>query len=118
MQTPPLTARIASKGVFSMYSYSRKLISLMAHCLLCSLIGGTLFTAITGTTLGGVPYIIALGAGAGWKLTQPMGMIAVGKNGIIFTAFFFAVRLAFALLVGWIILIPYSAYLVLQIIRG
>lgn len=101
-----------------MYSYSHKLISLMARCLLFSLIGGTLFTAITGTTLGGVPYIIALGAGAGWKLTRPMGMIAVGKNGIIFTAFFFAVRLAFSLLIGWLILIPYSIYLTIQTIRG
>lgn len=100
-----------------MYSYSRKLISLMAHCLLYSLIGGTLFTAITGTVLGGVPYIIALGTGAGWQLTRPMGMIAVGKNGVIFTVFFFAVRLGFALLIGWLILIPYSIYLTLQIVR-
>lgn len=101
-----------------MYSYSHKLISLMVRCLLFALIGGTLFSAITSTAFGVIPHIIAFGAGAGWKLTQPMGMIAVGKNGIVFTAFFFAVRLAFSLLIGWIILIPYSAYLVLQIIRG
>lgn len=101
-----------------MYSYSRKLISLMARCLLFSLIGGTLFTAITGTTLGGAPYIIALGTGAGWQLTRPMGLIAVGKNGVIFTVFFFAVRLGFALLIGWLILIPYSIYLTIQTIRG
>lgn len=101
-----------------MYCYSHKLISLTARCLLFALISGTLFSAITGTTLGGVPYIIAFGAGAGWKLNQPMGMIAVGKNGVIFTVFFFAVRLGFALLIGWLILIPYSIYLTIQTIRG
>ena len=101
-----------------MYSYFNKLISLMVRCLLFSLLGGGLFTLISGSDLGIIPYIVASGAGAGWQLTRPMGMIAVGTNGIIFTAFFFAVRLALALIIGWIILIPYSIYLVIQAIRG
>ena len=101
-----------------MFSHSRKLISLMVRCLLFSLIGGCPFTVISGSHLGLIPYIVAFGAGAGWQLSRPMGMIAVGSNGIIFTAFFFAVRLALALIIGWIILIPYSIYLVIQTIRG
>lgn len=101
-----------------MFSYSHKLISLMVRCILFSLTGGCLFTAVSGSDLGLIPYIIAFGADAGWQLTRPMGMIAVGSNGIIFTAFFFAVRLALALIIGWIILIPYSIYLVIQTIRG
>ena len=98
--------------------YSHKLISLISHCLLFGILGGYLFTVITGPELGLLPFIIAFGAGAGWRLTRPMGMIAVGSNGIIFTAFFFAVRLALSLIIGWIILIPYSVYLVIQTIRG
>lgn len=101
-----------------MYSCSHKLSLLLIRCMLFSLIGGYLFAVITGSELGLLPYIIAFGAGAGWQLTRPLGMIAVGSNGIIFTAFFFAVRLAFALVIGWIILIPYSAYLMIQTIRG
>lgn len=101
-----------------MYSYSHKLISLMVHCLLFSLIGGYLFTAISGSDLGLIPYIVAIGAGAGWQLTRPMGMFATGSNGIIFTAFFFAVRVALALIIGWVILIPYSIYLIVQTVRG
>ena len=101
-----------------MFSYSRTLISLMVRCLLFSLIGGCLFTVISGSDLGLIPYIVAFGAGAGWQLTRPMGMIAVGSNGIIFTVFFFTVQLALALIIGWIILIPYSAYLMIQSIRG
>lgn len=101
-----------------MYRYSSKFISFLIGCLLFSLIGGCLFTVISGSDLGLIPYIVALGAGAGWQLTRPMGMIAVGSNGIIFTAFFFAVRLALALIIGWIILIPYSIYLAAKAIRG
>lgn len=101
-----------------MYSCSHKLSLLLIRCMLFSLIGGYLFAVITGSELGVLPYILAFGAGAGWQLTRPMGMIAVGSNGIIFTAFFFAVRLALALIIGWIILIPYSIYLVIQTIRG
>ena len=101
-----------------MYSYSHKLISLMVRCLLFSLIGGCLFTVISGSHLGLIPYVVAFGSGAGWQLTRRMGVIAVGSNGIIFTAFFFAVRLALALIIGWIILIPYSIYLGIQTVRG
>lgn len=100
-----------------MYSCSYKLSLLLIRCMLFSLVGGYLFAVITGSELGVLPYILAFGAGAGWQLTRPMGMIAVGSNGIIFTAFFFAVRLALALIIGWIILIPYSAYLMIQTIR-
>lgn len=101
-----------------MCAYSHKLISLISHCLLFGTLGGYLFTAITGPELGLLPYILAFGAGAGWQLTRPIGMIAVGSNGIIFTAFFFAVRLALSLITGWIILIPYSVYLVVRTVRG
>lgn len=100
-----------------MYSYSYKLISLMVRCMLFSLIGGFLFTVISGSDLGLIPHIVVFGAGAGWQLTRPMRMIAVGPNGIIFTAFFFAVRVALALILGWVILIPYSAYLLIHAIR-
>lgn len=100
-----------------MFSYSHKLISFMVRCLLFSLIGGCLFTAISGSDLGLIPYIVALGAGAGWQFARPVGMIAIGTSGIIFSVFFFAVRLALALIIGWIILIPYSAYLMIQTIR-
>lgn len=99
-----------------MFSYSQKLISLLLRCLFFSLIGGYLFTVIAGPELGLIPYIVAFGAG--WQLTRPMGLIAVGSNGIIFTAFFFAVRVALALLIGWIILIPYAVYLVVQTVRN
>ena len=100
-----------------MYSCSHKLSLLLVRCMLFSLIGGYLFAVVTGSELGLFPYIIAFGAGAGWQLTRPMGMIAVGPNGIIFTAFFFAVRVALALILGWVILIPYSAYLLIHAIR-
>lgn len=101
-----------------MYSCSHKLSLLLIRCMLFSLIGGYLFAVITGSELGVLPHIIAFGAGAGWQLTRPMGMIAIGTNGIIFTAFFFAVRLALSLITGWIILIPYSVYLVVRTLRG
>lgn len=101
-----------------MCSYSQKLVFLVLRCLLFGLIGGAVFTVISGSSLGLLPYIVAIGAGAGWSLTRPLGMIALGENGVIFTAFFFAVRVGIALIIGWAILIPYAVYLVIQTLRN
>ena len=59
-----------------------------------------------------------MGLGAGWRLTKPIGVIVTGTNGIIFTAFCFAVRLGLALMIGWMVLIPYIAYLAIRILRN
>ncbi len=101
-----------------MCSYPQKLVFLVLRCLLFGLIGGAVFTVISGSNLGLLPYIVATGGGAGWSLTRPLGVITLGKNGVIFTACFFAVRVGVALIVGWVILIPYVVYLVVQIMRG
>ena len=100
-----------------MCHYSQKLVFLVLRCLLFGLIGGAVFAVIFDSDLGLLPYIAAMGGGAGWSLTRPLGVIALGKNGVICTAFFFAVRVGVALIVGWTILIPYVVYLVVQIIR-
>lgn len=96
----------------------KKLIGLLLHCMVSGLVGGALFTAISGTTPGLLPYAACMGLGAGWRLTKPIGVIVTGTNGIIFTAFCFAVRLGIALIVGWLVLIPYIAYLAIQILRN
>ena len=93
---------------------SRKLIGLLLRCVVFGLAGGALFTVISGTSLGLLPYAACMGLGAGWRLTRPMGVIVTGTNGIIFTAFCFAVRLGMALMIGWLVLIPYGLYLVVQ----
>lgn len=100
-----------------MCHYSQKLVLLVLRCLLFGLIGGAVFTVIFGSDLGLLPYIVAMGGGAGWPLTRPLGVIALGKNDVIFTAFFFAVRVSVALIVGWTILIPYTIYLFIQTLR-
>lgn len=101
-----------------MYSYPQKFVFLLVRCLLFGLVGGALFTVISGFSLGLLPYIVAMGAGAGWSLTSPLGMIALGENGVIFTAFFFAVRVGVALIIGWAVLIPYAVYLAVQTVRN
>ena len=101
-----------------MCSYPQKLVFLVLRCLLFGLVGGAVFTVISGSNLGLLPYIVAMGGGAGWSLTRPLGVIALGENGIIFTAFFFAVRVSVALIVGWVILIPHTIYLVIQTLRN
>jgi hypothetical protein len=90
---------------------------LLVRCLLFALIGGAIFTVMSGASLGLMPYVAFSGLGVGWRLTRPLGMVAVGPDGILFTAFFFAVRVGIALLLGWAVLVPYSVYLVVQIIR-
>ena len=95
----------------------KKLIGLMLRCLVFGLAGGALFTVISGSSLGLLPYAACMGLGAGWRLTRPMGVIVTGTNGIIFTAFCFAVRLGLALMIGWMVLIPYGIYLVAQAAR-
>lgn len=101
-----------------MCSYMEKLITLLLRCLLFGVIGGALFTAVSGVDLGLLPYVAFLGVGAGWSLTRPLGLIVLGTNGILFTAFFVTVRLGIALILGWIVLIPYTAYLTVQTIRN
>lgn len=96
----------------------KKLIGLLLRCLVFGLVGGALFTMISGTTLGLLPYAACMGLGAGWRLTKPIGVIVTGANGIIFTAFCFTARLGLALIVGWLVLIPYIAYLAIQILRN
>ena len=95
----------------------KKLIGLMLRCLLFGLAGGALFTVISGSSLGLLPYAACMGLGAGWRLTRPMGVIVTGSNGIVFTVFCFAVRLGLALIVGWLVLVPYGIYLVVQSAR-
>lgn len=94
----------------------KKLICLTLRCLVFGLAGGALFTAISGTRLGLLSYVVCIGLGAGWRLTRPMGLIVTGTNGIIFTAFCFAVRLGLALIVGWLMLLPYGIYLLVRVI--
>lgn len=94
----------------------KKLIGLMLRCLLFGLAGGALFTVISGSSLGLLPYAACMGLGAGWRLTRPMGVIVTGSNGIVFTVFCFAVRLGLALIVGWLVLVPYGIYLVVQVV--
>lgn len=101
-----------------MYSYPQKSVFLLVRCLLFGLVGGALFTVISGSSLGLLPYIVAMGAGAGWSLTRPLGMIALGENGVIFTAFFFAVRVGLPLIIGWAVLIPYAVYLAVQAVHN
>ena len=92
----------------------KKLIGLLLRCMVFGLVGGALFTAISGTSLGLLPHAACMGLGAGWRLTKPIGVIVTGTNGILFTAFYFAVRLGLALMIGWLVLIPYGIYLVVQ----
>ena len=101
-----------------MYRYSQKLVFLLVRCCLFGLVGGALFTVISGQSLGLIPYVAAMGAGAGWSLTRPLGIVAVGENGLIFTAVLFAVRVGLALVIGWAVLIPYTIYLAIQMVRN
>lgn len=101
-----------------MYSYPKKLVILLIRCLLFGLVGGALFTVISGSSLGLLPYIVAMGTGVGWLLTRSLSVITLGGNDVIFTAFFFAVRVGVALIIGWAILIPYAVYLVIQTLRN
>lgn len=101
-----------------MCTYSQTLISLLVRSVVFSVMGGWLFTILSGTSVGMVPYIACIGLGAGWPLTRPLGMIALGENGVIFTAFFFAVRVGVALIIGWAVLTPYTVYLVIQAFRN
>ena len=95
----------------------KKLIGLLLRCMVFGLVGGALFTAISGTSLGLLPHAACMGLGAGWRLTKPIGVIVTGTNGILFTAFYFAVRLGLALMIGWLVLIPYGIYLAVQSFR-
>ena len=103
----------------------KKLIGLLLRCMVFGLVSGALFTVISGTNMGVIsgtnlgllPYAACMGLGAGWRLTKPIGVIVTGTNGIIFTAFCFAVRLGIALIIGWLVLVPYGIYLVVQAAR-
>ena len=95
----------------------KKLIGLLLRCMGFGLVGGSLFAVISGTNMGVLPYAACMGLGAGWRLTKPIGVIVTGTNGIIFTVFCFAVCLGLALIVGWLVLVPYGIYLVVQSAR-
>ena len=99
-----------------MLSYPQKLIMLAVRCLLFGLIGGALFTVISGHTLGLIPYVVAMGAGAGWQFTRPLGVVAVGENGLILSAVLLTLRVGFALVIGWAVLIPFIVYLAVRTI--
>ena len=101
-----------------MLNYSQRLLGLAVRCLLFGLIGGTLFTVISGQSLGLIPYVAAMGAGAGWRFTRPLGVVAVGENGLILTAMLLILRVGLALVIGWIVLIPYTVYLAIQTARN
>ena len=95
----------------------KKLIGLLLRCMGFGLVGGSLFDVISGTNMGVLPYAACMGLGAGWRLTKPIGVIVTGTNGIIFTVFCFAVCLGLALIVGWLVLVPYGIYLAVQSAR-
>ena len=101
-----------------MCQYSQKLLFLLIRCLLFGLIGGTLFAVISGQNQGLIPYAAAMGAGAGWQFTRPFGIVAVGKNGLIITAILLTIRVGLALIIGWIVLIPYVTYLTIRTVRN
>ena len=97
-----------------MLSYPQKLIMLAVRCLLFGLIGGALFTVISGQDLGLIPYVVAIGAGAGWQFTRPLGVVAVGENGLILTAVLLTLRVGLALVIGWAVMIPFIVYLAVR----
>ena len=101
-----------------MLTDSQKLILLLIRCVLFGLVGGTLFTVISGQSPGPIPYIAAMGAGAGWSVTRPFGFVVAGKDGLILTVFLLAIRIGLSVLLGWLILVPYSIYLVVRTIRS
>ena len=108
----------AKEHGWARFEAMKKLIGLLLRCMVFGLAGRALFTVISGTSLGLLPYAVCIGLGAGWRLTRPIGVIVTGTNGIIFTAFCFTVRLGLALIVGWLVLVPYIAYLAIQIFRN
>lgn len=91
---------------------------LLIRCCLFGLIGGTLFTVISGQSLGLIPYVAAMGAGAGWRFTRPFGIVAIGENGLISTAVLLTLRVGLALVIGWAILIPYAGYFTIMALRN
>jgi len=97
-----------------MCHYSEKLIILLIRCLLFGLIGGALFTVISGHTLGLIPYVVAMGAGAGWQFTRPLGVVVVGENGLILSAVLLTLRVGLALVIGWAVMIPFIVYLAVR----
>ena len=99
-----------------MLRYPKKLIVLAVRCLLFGLIGGALFTVISGQDLGLIPYVVAMGVGAGWQFTRPLGVVAVGENGLILTAVLLTLRLGLALVIGWAVMIPCIVYLAVRTI--
>lgn len=101
-----------------MCSYPQKLVFFVLRCLLFGLIGGAVFTVISHSDLGLLPYIVAMGAGAGWPLTRPLGVIALGEEWRDLYRVLFCRRVGVALIIGWAILIPYTVYLVVQTIKG
>ena len=98
-----------------MLSYPQKMIMLAVRCLVFGLIGGTMFTVISGQSLGLIPYVVAMGAGAGWQFTRPLGVFVAGRNGLILSAVLLTLRVGLALLIGWAVMIPYVVYLAVQI---
>ena len=99
-----------------MLRYPKKLIVLAVRCLLFGLIGGALFTVISGQDLGLIPYVVAMGVGAGWQFTRPLGVVAVGENGLILTAVQLTLRAGLALVIGWAVMVPYIVYLAVRAI--
>ena len=97
-----------------MCRYSEKLIILLIRCLLFGLIGGALFTLLSGQNLGLIPYAAAIGAGAGWHFTRPLGIVAVGENGLILSAVLLTLRVGLALVIGWAVMIPFIVYLAVR----
>ena len=101
-----------------MLSYPQKLIVLAVRCLLFGLIGGALFTVISGQDMGLIPFLAFMGAGAGWQFTRPLSVVAVGENGLILTAVLLTLRVGLALVIGWAVMIPYVTYLAVATIRN
>ena len=101
-----------------MRCYTEKLAVLIVRCALFGLIGGTLFAVISGQGPSPVPYLAAMGAGAGWQFTRPFGVYAPGEKGLILGAVLLTVRIGLALVIGWVILIPYALFLTVRAVRS
>ena len=101
-----------------MLSYPQKVIVLAVRCLLFGLIGGALFTVISGQDLGLILFLAFMGAGAGWQFTRPLGVVAVGENGLILKAVLLTLRVGLAVVIGWIVFVPYVVDLAIKTARN
>ena len=73
---------------------------------------------ISGQGSSLIPYLAAMGAGAGWQFTRPVGVYAAGEKGLILAALLLTIRIGLAVVIGWAVLIPYTIYLTVRAVRS